>query len=306
MKHKPSIFLTGGSGLLALNWFFVLKNKYNFYLALNNRNIVLSEANLIKVDFDSKKNLLKQLKLINPSLVIHTAGLTSVEKCESDQDLAYLTNVKLSETLAFATKELKIPLVHISTDHIFDGTKSMYSEIEYANPLNTYGKTKKLAEEIVLKIYPQTLIIRTNFYGWGTSYRKSFSDTIIESLRNNKQISLFDDVYYTPIVTEKLINIVHKLVDCKAYGIYNVVSNDRISKYDFGILLAEEFNLDKSLIKRSSIKSVSNLVNRPTDMSLFNDKVTKLLNLNIGNVKDHIKLLHLQEMNKDIKEIQLL
>lgn len=306
MIEKSSIFLTGGSGLLAVNWFYTKKQEYSIYLGLNERIISLKDANLIFIEVETVDSFKNQLKNIQPSFVIHTAGLTSVEKCEENPDLAYQINVDLPKLVALATKELNIPLVHISTDHLFNGKSSMVVEDEPTCATNVYGDTKALAEKSIMKINPNALIIRTNFYAWGTTYRKSFSDFIIYSLRKKESISLFDDVFYTPILAEKLIETVHELLQKKAKGIYNIVSDDRISKYNFGILIAEEFGLDKSLIHRSSLKDKPNLVRRPVDMSLSNKKVKDLLGRNLGTVKEHIAKLHQQEIESKIQEIQLL
>ena len=197
-------------------------------------------------------------------------------------------------------------MVHISTDHLFSGIFSLVDEDEPFNAINVYGRTKAQAESAVVEINPKALIIRTNFFGWGTSYRKSFSDQIIQSLRNNQTIHLFDDVFYTPIFVNNLIQTVHDLLDKKAKGIFHVVSDDRISKYEFGVLIAEEFGLDKSLIHKSGLKSQTKLVKRPVDMSLSNRKAQELLGRNLGTVKQHIALLHKQEVEDKIKEIQLL
>lgn len=306
MIEKSSIFLTGGSGLLAVNWFYTKKQEYSIYLGLNERIISLKDANLIFIDVETVGSFINQLKIIQPSFVIHAAGLTSVEKCEENPDIAYQINVDLPKLVALATKELNIPLVHISTDHLFNGKSSMLVEDEPTCPTNVYGETKALAEKSIMKINPNALIIRTNFYAWGTTYRKSFSDFIIYSLRKRESISLFDDVFYTPILAEKLIETVHELLQKKVKGIFNIVSDDRISKYNFGILIAEEFGLDKSLIHRSSLKDKPNLVSRPVDMSLSNKKVKDLLGRNLGTVKEHIAKLHQQEIDRKIQEIQLL
>ena len=78
--------------------------------------------------------------------------------------------------LAQISLETGSKLIHISTDHLYDGTKDIYTEDDLVSPLNVYGKTKAQAENEVLSINPKALIVRTNFYGWGLSYRKSFSD----------------------------------------------------------------------------------------------------------------------------------
>jgi dTDP-4-dehydrorhamnose reductase len=306
MSHKPSILLTGGSGLLSVNWFYSKNNEYIVYLGLNERKIHLDNCEVIFLDFFSEESLMKQIDSLNPSIIIHTAGLTSVEKCENNPELAFHINVEISSMVANVTKRLGIRLVHISTDHLFEGNVSMLTEEAPRKAINIYGKTKALAESKIEEINPEALIIRTNFYAWGPSYRKSFSDYIIESLRNKKFISLFDDVYYTPILAENLINTVHELLKKNEKGIFNIVSDDRISKYDFGLLIAEEFGLDKSYIERCSLQSKSNLVRRPYDMSLSNQKIKELLCRNLGTVKQHIAKLHEQEFETKTKNIQLL
>ena len=306
MSIKPSILLTGGSGLLAVNWFFSKNNEYSVFLGLNERKIYPPNSQVLSLDFLSEENLMKQIEAVGPSVVIHTAGLTSVEKCENNSELAFHINVELSSMVANVTKRLGIRLVHISTDHLFEGNASMLSEEEPTNAINVYATTKALAERMIEEIIPEALIIRTNFYAWGTSYRKSFSDYIIESLRNGELLSLFDDVYYTPILAENLINTVHELLERNEKGIFNIVSDDRISKYDFGILIAEEFGLDKTKIERCSIYNRLNLVRRPHDMSLSNQKVKQLLGKNLGTVKQHIAQLHQQEFEIKTKEIHLL
>ena len=306
MSIKPSILLTGGSGLLAVNWFYSKNNEYSVYLGLNERKIHPDNSQVLSLDFFSEESLMKQIEAVGPSVVIHTAGLTSVEKCENNPELAFHINVELSSMVANVTKRLGTRLIHISTDHLFEGNSSMLSEEEPTQAINVYGRTKAMAESKIEEINPEALIIRTNFFAWGTSYRKSFSDYIIESLRNKDMLSLFDDVYYTPILAENLINIVHELLGKNEKGIFNIVSDDRISKYDFGILIAEEFGLDKSYIKKCSLFNKSNLVRRPYDMSLSNQKVKELLGKSLGTVKQHIAQLHKQEFEIKTKKIQLL
>jgi dTDP-4-dehydrorhamnose reductase len=307
MISKSSIFISGGTGLLAVNWFYAKRNEYSFFLGLNQRKIYpKGKVELIQQDFVSEAAIFNQLQKLNPSVVIHTAGLTSVEKCEENPDLAYLINVELSRIIAKATKQLGIPLVHISTDHLFEGNASMISEEESIHAINVYGQTKALAEKAVLQFNPDSLLIRTNFYGWGTTYRKSFSDQIIQSLQNHQRITLFDDVHYTPILADILIQVVHDLLDKKAKGIFHVVGDDRISKYEFGVMIAEEFGLDKSLIIKSTIHAQTNLVKRPLDMSLSNRKVCDFLGRNLGTVRQHIAILHQEQLYSKNQEIRLL
>lgn len=272
-------------------------------LGLNDRKINLPNANAIPINLTSVDNFCVLLEKLRPTLIVHTAGMTSVEACERKPELAKEINVGLASNVAKAAKQLNIKLVHISTDHLFNGAKPNISEDELIVPLNEYGKTKGEAEQQVLSVNENALIVRTNFYGWGPSYRLSFSDMIISNLRAGKEITLFDDVFFTSILAEKLITTIHELVDKKASGIYHVVGDERISRYEFGLKIASEFGLDKSLIIPRSILSNPNLVRRPLDMSLSNLKVCNFLSKKMGSTEEHLARLNLQEHLDATKEV---
>jgi dTDP-4-dehydrorhamnose reductase len=306
MQEEGSVFISGGSGLLAINWAYTIRQKYTVHLNLHERIIKPKGIHVSKSNLGSLNDLLNHLEKINPVAIIHTAGLTNVEVCEANPQLAWHVNVDLSANIAKAAKILGIPFVHISTDHLYQGMHANINELEIVKPVNVYGDTKAKAEEAVLQNNEHALIIRTNFYAWGPSYRQSFSDRIINALRGKKEIILFNDVYYTPILAEALILSVHELLEKKAKGIFNVVSDDRISKFDFGITIANEFNLDRNYIKPGFFRSHSALVHRPADMSLSNNKVSTILGRKIGTVAEHIKRLNNQEMEGFVKEIKLL
>lgn len=303
---KENILITGGSGLLALNWAATMREKFNITLGLHDRKLSFKNTNSILLNLDSKDALTKAFEELQPQLVIHAAGLTSVEECEFNPTLAKYINVDLTKHLVMACRNLNIPIVYISTDHLFSGNESLIDEDFPASPINVYGKTKAEAEAYVQHTYPEALIIRTNFYAWGSSYRHSFSDMVINNLRAGKSVSLFKDIYYTPILVESLVDAVHELVQKKAKGIFNVVGDDRISKYDFGLKLAREFNLDNSLIEEGKITDRSSLVNRPHDMSLSNEKVTNFLSRTMGGLDQHILKLKAQEASGLAKELQAL
>ncbi len=303
---NPQILITGGSGLLALNWALAVRDRFSVNLGLHQRNAFLARTQTRKLDLESVGHLIHAFEALQPQLVIHTAGLTSVEKCEAEPGLAHHVNVDLASNVAEACAKLGLPLVHISTDHLFSGKTSLVAETYPVAPINVYGQTKAEAESRVLDAHPLALVIRTNFYGWGTRYRQSFSDLIIEALRAGKELTLFEDVFYTPILTEPVALAVHDLIDHKASGIFNVVGDDRISKYEFGLKLAHEFKFDAKLIRPSCIKDKLSLVQRPHDMSLSNQKTCKLLGRKLGGVGEHIARLHQQELSGHAQEIRQL
>jgi dTDP-4-dehydrorhamnose reductase len=303
---KQKILITGGSGLLALNWAHAVSNRCSVTLGLHNRHIVFPEVQTQQIDLESVDKLVRSITETAPHVVIHTAGLTSVDRCESEPEFAHHVNVTLAANIAKAAAISRVGLVHISTDHLFSGQDELVDETTQPAPVNVYGQTKAEAELRVLDANPQSLVIRTNFYGWGTSYRQSFSDNVINALRAGSGLTLYQDVFYTPIIAETLALTVHDLVDLGAIGIFNVVGDDRTSKFDFGFKLSEEFGLDFGGVKAGRLSDQTNLVHRPRDMSLSNQKVCNLLGRRLGDTKAHLVKLHQQEINGFAQEMRAL
>ena len=289
MKNK--ILFLGGSSLLAYSWCNELIDKDHAIIGIHNRSSELDGFKTISINFNNLENQLRKLDI---ETVINCIGYTNIENCEINPEKANEINVELPSLISKVCKSLSIKLIHISTDHLFDGKTISNDENSKTNPLNNYAKSKLEGEKQVLKHNEDALIIRTNFFGWGPTYKKSFSDFIISSLENNTQISLFSDVNYNPILVSELADAVNKLIDKKCVGIYNVVSKETISKLDFGHLLAKEFNLDDKLIQASMLSSRKELVDRPLNMTLSIKKLNS----------EGIFVKSLEEQISDLKKQQ--
>tara|TARA_B100001063_G_C16776624_1_gene566028 strand:+ start:2339 stop:3286 length:948 start_codon:yes stop_codon:yes gene_type:complete len=288
---KDTILFTGGSGLLSVCWSRYIYRHFNVCLALHERYIALPGITCLKLDLHSFDSIIASFKEIKPDYVVNTAALTNVEYCEINHEHAFHVNTSLAVNIAKACDLLGIKLIHISTDHIFDGLSSFYTEDSKPNPLNVYGTTKLEAEIGIQDISNNYLIIRTNFFDIGTAYRRSFSDWIAASLYNHEYIDLFEDIYYTPIHVLYLVRYIHQLLTFNLTGIFNVVGPERLSKYQFGVKLAHKFSLNPNLIQPISINDRSDLTTRPRDMSLDNAKIKKIISDN-SLLSDHLSLLY--------------
>jgi dTDP-4-dehydrorhamnose reductase len=295
---KPSILITGGAGLLAVNWAAMVKDRFAVTLGMHKRRISMNGVDSRLIDLNSPSAIAFQLEQINAVLVINTAAITNVDVCELEPQIARHTNVDIAHNVALACKAHGVKLVHISTDHVFGGTHSMLSEAATIDPINVYAQTKADGEAAVLDACPNAIIARTNFFGWGLPYRKSFSDTIIDSLRTGCQISLFSDAYFTPILMELLINAAHELVDEDASGIFHMSGDERVSKYDFGLRIAQTFGLDAGLINPTLLAERRDLTPRPLDLSLDNLKLRNAVGYAIGNVSSQLERLRSQHSRK--------
>jgi len=289
------ILFTGGSSLLASNWGISIADRYEVLFSLHKKQISVNNIKFVKLNLSSYDELCLDLSLIKPDVLINCIGYTNIEQCELHPNLAFETNSDVPSMLAIVCKKLGIKFVHISTDHLYDGRSSMMSEVDKLFNFNIYGQSKIDAEKRVQEKNDNALIIRTNFFGWGTSYRKSFSDFIIENLRKKNKINLFKNVYFTPILIQDLANVVSQLIEYNKAGIFNVVCDERVSKLDFGLKIAKIFNLDSNLIVSINFSDMKNLVDRPLDLSLSNAKLCNILGRNIGNVDEQICKLFSEE-----------
>ena len=120
---KKKVLITGGSGLLAINWALAIKDNFSTVLLFHKKRISIQNINTDSVSLNTLDQCLTVLKKHKPDILINTAGLTNVEECEINPTLAKEANVDLAQNLAIACNQQKVKLVHISTDHLFRGNQ---------------------------------------------------------------------------------------------------------------------------------------------------------------------------------------
>jgi len=273
------LFITGGSGLLALNWAMARDGKDEIILGLHERQIKPDGFETITVNIGDDVELSDAIGRIAPDVIIHTAAITDVDHCERNPDLAMHVNRNLASKVAKASYHHGCKLIHISTDHLFQGNKAMLDETAKCQPINMYGQSKWQAELAVIDQHPSALILRVNFFGWGPPWRPSFSDWILSNITATNPITLYQDVFFTPLYIGDVVNAAHDLLNRDSSGIYHITSGERISKFDFGIKLVKKFGLDTSLIHAGKYESEKRIP-RPLDLSLSNTKLMKATGLN--------------------------
>lgn len=294
MKPKR-ILLTGGSGLLALNWACAMRGQSAVTLGTHRHGVRLSGVDSVSLDLSDVDVLLRQTRQIGAELIVHTAGLTNVDRCEEMPAEARHANAEIARNVAEVAAAVGICLIHLSTDHLFSGTQRLSMEQATPEPLNEYARSKWLAEQWVRQACPDALILRTNFFGWGYAGRQSFSDWIIYGLRANRSLPLFDDVFFTPILADALTHAAHALVDQGAKGVFNLVGGERVSKYEFGRRLAAAFGLPLALIHPTKVEGAHLHAPRPKDMSLDNSYLRKTIAFDPGPLEQGFAELREQE-----------
>ena len=289
------ILLTGGSGLLAVNWAIQRRSTDEVHLLLNRREIAVDGTTAHKIDLTDTAALKAFVKEVKPDLVVHTAGLTDVDRCEAEPDTSKVANVEVARYTAEACKEIGTRLVHISTDHLFDGKNHLATENTPVAPLNEYGRHKAEAEAAVLEAHPDAIVARTTFFGWGTSYRQSFSDILLKALDAGDDVTAFDDVFFTPLSTRRLVELVHAVVEAGHNGLIHIAGGERISKYEFSTRLAKAFGHDPDLIQPVQASRSRSTVSRPLDLSLSAEKMQSLLGIGSVSVDEVVADLKMDE-----------
>lgn len=228
------ILVTGANGMLGQDLCPILEDVGAFVI----------ETDVDTLDITKGDAVEQALTDIHPDMVIHCAAYTNVDKAEEDFETAKLINVTGTENVAKACGKLEIPIVYISTDYVFDGTKTEpYTPDDKTNPINNYGLTKLQGEEAVKKYCEKYYIARTSWlYG---HYGKNFVETMI-SLAEKDEVKVVNDQIGCPTWTVELANGILKLLS-KPYGTYHVCGSGSTSWYGFAQEIFKQAGLNVNL-----------------------------------------------------------
>lgn len=201
-----------------------------------------------------------------PDLVIHTA----YSKTDHQATIASTAEV------AAACAVLDVPLIHFSTDAVFDGDHAPFSESDTPHPIHPYGRAKAVAEIAVLEACPDATIIRTSLV-LAADGSDATSRWAIESLRAGERVTFFDDEFRMPILVDDLAAMTWEIatLDPAARGgVWHLCGPERLSRADVGEILCERFGLDSGLIDRASASTMGEP--RPRDVSLSSTRADSL------------------------------
>jgi dTDP-4-dehydrorhamnose reductase len=233
-----------------------------------------SSAAINLTDTESVARLVERAK---PSVIFHSAAMSSHEACESNPAGAMLVNAGATASLAAAASSCGALMVYVSTDAVFDGSRGSYAETDATNPFSVYGESKLAGEDAVRAAHDQHLILRTNFFGWSPSGTRSILEFFVNGFRSRNEMNGYTDFRVTSIYAQQLLAVTAALVERGSTGTFHVASRDALSKFDFGITVAETFALDASLLKPSTSASASHSTSRSRDLSLATEKLSSLL-----------------------------
>lgn len=289
------ILVTGATGMLGYDLCKVLAEKNNIIGLSRGKQSVrggLPSLDFVRADITDKKDLTDIILKHKPDLIIHSAAIADVDFCELNPDAAFKVNTEGTGNVAEAAKKTDSYLIYVSTDYVFDGTKSSpYTEDDNPKPISVYGKSKFEAEQYIQAHAKNYSIIRSAWM-FGPA-GKNFVDAILESAGKNKKVRAISDKYGSPTYTLDLAGAVSDLVDKIAVrkvasGVYHITNAGICSRYQFAKEILEYVNIQAEVIAISAGDAAGPAL-RPKMSALDNSKIKKVLGYGLRHYREACK-----------------
>ncbi len=277
------VLVTGSSGLLGLNLALLAGSSHTVF-GVDRSSLAKVPFKLIQAELLEPGAVQRVLDESRPEAVIHCAALADLDACEADPQLAQRLNAQLPGELAAACSRRGVRLAHLSTDAVFDGTKSgVYTEEDAPNPVGVYARTKLEGEQRVLDADPGAIVVRVNFYGFSLGGTRSLAEFFLNNLEARKRVNGFTDVQFCPTFVGDLAGTLLAMLEQGLSGLYHAVGAQAMSKYDFGRALAHRFGYDQGLIQPVSVEEAGLAVRRSHNLRLSIHRLTTALDQPVHN-----------------------
>src|SRR5690606_1752852 len=274
------ILITGANGLLGQKLITLLQQQPDVQLvATAHRPLVfpLLKGKFQLLDISNQEQVNEVLAHTKPDVIINTAAMTNVDRCETEQEACWQANVTSVQYLIEACGKHNAHLIHVSTDFIFDGKEGPLDETAVPAPVNFYGESKLAAEKIIQESNISWCILRTVLV-YGVSSDMSRSNIVLwvkKSLEEGKPINVVNDQWRTPTLAEDLAMGCWLAAKKKATGIYHISGKDFLSPYDIAIKTARFFKLNESLINPTDSTQFKQPARRPLKTGFILDKAIR-------------------------------
>ncbi len=224
-----------------------------------------------------------------PHAIVHCAAAADVDWCEANPKEAAAINVGASALLAEIAASFNARFVYISTDSVFDGKRGGYVETDEPAPVNVYARSKLAAEREIQRRNPSSTIVRANIYGWNAQNKESLAEWILRRLEEGKDVPGFTDVCFNPLLANDLAAILFAMLRRELTGLYHVVGSERITKFEFARRVAATFGFDPARIRPCQVKDMNLKAERPLDVSLNTEKISRALGRSMPNVDSGLR-----------------
>lgn len=275
------IWVTGASGFVGGHIARGLAREGRAVIALGGRREISEEVaccsvGCVSLDLADESALKDLLERYQPSAIVHAAALADAVRCENEPALAERSNVAATKNLLKVAEEASIPIVYISTDLVFDGNETVpaggFSENDQPQPRSVYARTKREAEKTVLA-YENGFVCRVCLvYGERIGELFGFLGWMTKTLAAGEPLKLFSDEWRTPIYAPDIACAVAALAtraphEAPLQRLFHLGGPERLSRIDFGKLLAQVAGFSESLLVPTKQAEVISVFHRPQDVS---------------------------------------
>lgn len=273
---KPQIIGIGTGGLVGSRILELLADKIDF--------ISLSTSKGVDITKPETLTIIKNYSKAN--YILHMAAKTDVDSCEKDNELkeageAWKINVQGTRNVAEIARETGKKVIYISTDFVFDGEKPIgeaYSELDKPNPINWYAKTKYEGEKAIIESGIDFIILRIAYpFRANFDSKLDFMRAIKYRLEQKSEIKAVVDHIFCPTYIDDIAIAIEDVIEKDQSGIFHVVGSEKLTPFEAAIKIAEVFNLDKSLISKTTRNEFfKDRAPRPFNLALLNAKIIDL------------------------------
>jgi dTDP-4-dehydrorhamnose reductase len=278
------ILVLGSSGLLGSTLVPILES-FEHEVITHSRK---SNTNY-RVDLSNRDATRAFLDSSKADVIVNLVGMTDVDHCESDSNLAYRSNVKTVSNIAkwIEQGDPQTHLIHISTDQVYDRV-NLNEEEQVV--LRNYYAFSKFAGELAASRVAST-ILRTNFFGRSKCPdRSSISDWVYKELTTGNPIQVVDDITFSPLSMTTVSHMIELVIRQKPTGVFNLGSHSGMSKADFAFYFANELNLSTGTMMRVSIDDCDFFKGRrPTGMRMNCSKFEKVSGITLPSLRTEIE-----------------
>lgn len=282
------LLVTGASGFLGWHLCQLAQQDWQVYGTYRTHTVDISNTTLLPIDLTDFSALTDLFQTLKPDAVIHTAALSQPNLCQDNPEASHRINVTASCNLAGLCADANIPCVFTSSELVFDGLNPPYRETDPVCPINLYGEQKVAAEVGMLERNADVTIARMPLL-FGVAPASSFIQPFIERIRTGQTLNLFVDEVRTPISGTSAANGLLLVLD-KAKGRIHLGGRERLSRYEFGLLLIEVLQLQNVKVNPCYQSDVPMAAPRAPDVSM-DSSLAFSLGYQPGLVKDELQAI---------------
>jgi dTDP-4-dehydrorhamnose reductase len=285
------VLITGGAGLLAGHLIETASPQHELVVAWHQQQPQCGTCTLVRGDIAQDGVFSSWVAEHRPDIVIHAAGIGSVDFCQQHPAQGRRANVEATANVIAACRAAGARLVYVSTNAVYRGDRPPYGEDRPQQPVNEYGRLKMECERIVRNSGLQWAIVRPILmYGWSRPWgRKDTVVWMLESLGRGSPINLVNDVRENPLAAEDCASAIWAITARGLEGEFNIAGSDVVNRHQLGLAAADVFGCDRSLVHEVDSSFFPALAPRPHNTSFDTAKMETVLGLRPRGLREGLQ-----------------